>query len=92
MAVVSKKIRPYLFLMQVRDFFAISSRNWLIVDGPTTNDRPWKATIHEEEQDGGKFVLLDRVDDGVPFLVSFFFSHWMDSGMLTTRAVCYLRF
>jgi len=78
--------------MQVRDFFAISSRNWLIVDGPTTNDRPWKATIHEEEQDGGKFVLLDRVDDGVPFLVSFFFSHWMDSGMLTTRAVCYLRF
>ena len=41
-----------------------------MIDGTITYDCSWTNAHHEAEQDCRQSVLLDRVDDGFPFLVS----------------------
>lgn len=61
MAVVTKKIRPYLFLMQVgRRSGDWKSKADVEIDGANTDDRAWETSDREAEQDGGEYRLLDR--------------------------------
>lgn len=65
MAVVTKKIRPYLFLMQVsvlrRQCAPLTN-----TDGATAHDLPWPSPHHQAQQDIGQHSLLDRFDVGFP--------------------------
>ena len=81
MAVVTKKIRPYLFLMQVSclessprvlcisDLFP-TVRSLIDVDGTIALDCSGEITLGEAEQNLGKYRILDRAHVGIPTVVS----------------------
>lgn len=72
MAVVSKKIRLYLFMMQVSsrtDGAAVSRLTVLTADGTTSHDRHRPNTCRSTEQSGRQHRLLARPHDGFPTIV-----------------------
>lgn len=82
MAVVSKKLRPYLFLMQVcPQLLEVGVRNATdyCVDGSAAPHCSWQTTCGPKKQADWQCRILARSDGWFPITVSFFFGHYTGS-------------